>query len=142
MSFARNILLVVLFGIVFVLPTSIATAVTSGCNDNDPNTVCDIFDKTCTTNPDVAGCQDRDQSPEKNSLYGSDGVLTKATRLVAILVGIASVIMIMIGGFKYVVSSGDSASVNSAKNTILYAVIGLVVSLIAQAIVLLVVNGL
>ena len=51
-----------------------------------------------------------------------------------ILGGIA-VIMIIIGGFRYVISQGDSGSVTSAKNTILYAVIGLVIASFATAIV-------
>jgi hypothetical protein len=51
------------------------------------------------------------------------------------VVGVVSVIMIIIGGFKYIISSGDSANVTSAKNTILYAIIGLVVVLLAQIIV-------
>jgi hypothetical protein len=48
--------------------------------------------------------------------------------------------MIIIGGFRYVVSGGDSAGVEGAKNTILYAVIGLVVALLAQAIVVFVIS--
>ena len=43
--------------------------------------------------------------------------------------------MIMVGGLKYMTSQGDSANVASAKNTILYAVIGLVVVALAQVIV-------
>ena len=51
-----------------------------------------------------------------------------------ILGGIA-VIMIVIGGFMYSVSAGDAGKVKNAKNTILYAVIGLVIALFATAIV-------
>jgi hypothetical protein len=46
--------------------------------------------------------------------------------------------MIVIGGIKFATSAGDSSGVSSAKNTILYAVIGLVVALMASGIVLLV----
>jgi cytochrome bd-type quinol oxidase subunit 2 len=56
------------------------------------------------------------------------------------VVGIASVIMIMVGGFKYITSQGDSGNVSSAKNTILYAIIGLVVVAFAQIIVQFVIN--
>lgn len=55
--------------------------------------------------------------------------------ILSIIVGVAAVIMIIIGGFRYVTSGGDSASVNGAKNTILYAIIGLVVVALAQFIV-------
>lgn len=51
-----------------------------------------------------------------------------------ILGGIA-VIMIVIGGFMYSVSAGDAGKVKNAKNTILYAVIGLVIASFATAIV-------
>lgn len=50
-------------------------------------------------------------------------------------VGIVSVIMIIIGGIRYTISNGDSSRITSAKNTILYSVVGLVVALLAYAIV-------
>ncbi len=53
----------------------------------------------------------------------------------SLVVGVTSVIMIIIGGFKYITSGGDSASVSSAKNTILYSLIGLVIVAFAQVIV-------
>lgn len=53
----------------------------------------------------------------------------------SIVVGVISVIMIIIGGLKYITSGGDSGNVTGAKNTILYAVIGLVVVALAQFIV-------
>lgn len=53
----------------------------------------------------------------------------------SIVVGVVAVIMIIIGGLKYITSSGDSNNVTSAKNTILYAIIGLVVVALAQFIV-------
>ncbi len=51
------------------------------------------------------------------------------------VVGIAAVIMIIIGGLRYVLSGGDSTGVNNAKNTILYALIGLVIVAMAQILV-------
>jgi len=51
------------------------------------------------------------------------------------VVGIVSVIMIIVGGFKYITSGGDSGAVTGAKNTILYAIVGLVVVVLAQVIV-------
>lgn len=62
---------------------------------------------------------------------GSDGVIVKAARLVGVVTGVASVVAIMVGGFKYIISNGDPSNVNSAKNTILYAIIGLVISVTA-----------
>lgn len=50
-------------------------------------------------------------------------------------IGSVSVIMIIVGGIRYVISDGDSSRIKSAKDTILYAVIGLVVALLAFVIV-------
>lgn len=56
------------------------------------------------------------------------------------VIAAVAVIMIILGGIKYVLSNGDSSQITSAKNTILYAVIGLVVALLSYAIVNFVVN--
>lgn len=50
-----------------------------------------------------------------------------------LLVGAIAVIMLVIGGFRYVVSSGNPSAVEGAKNTILYAIIGIVVAILAFA---------
>ena len=55
--------------------------------------------------------------------------------LFSLIVGVVAVIMIIIGGLKYITSGGDSGNVTGAKNTILYAVIGLVIVALSQFIV-------
>lgn len=64
-----------------------------------------------------------------------EGVIGTAINLISLIVGVIAVIMIIIGGLKYIMSSGDSNNINSAKNTILYAIIGLVIVAFAQVIV-------
>ncbi|HUD11346.1 MAG TPA: hypothetical protein VMS08_02970 [Candidatus Saccharimonadia bacterium] len=51
------------------------------------------------------------------------------------VIGAVSVIMIIIGGLRYVTSNGDSKSIEGAKNTILYAIVGIVVAIASYAIV-------
>ena len=58
------------------------------------------------------------------------------------ITGMVAVIMIVIGGLRYVTSNGDSNQASQAKNTILYAVIGLVVAIMAYAIVNFVITSL
>lgn len=58
------------------------------------------------------------------------------------LTAAVAVVMLIVGGFKYVTSGGDQNTVKSAKNTIQYAVIGLVVAILAYAIVRFVSRGL
>lgn len=60
--------------------------------------------------------------------------------LFSFVVGIIAVIMIIVGGIRFVLSGGDSAATGSARNTVLYAVIGLVVVALAQIIVHFVLN--
>lgn len=60
--------------------------------------------------------------------------------IISLIVGIAAVIMIVIGGFKFVTSGGDSNAVKSARSTIIYAIVGLIVVLLAQVIVRFVLN--
>ncbi|HET9098138.1 MAG TPA: hypothetical protein VFN51_00820 [Candidatus Saccharimonadales bacterium] len=62
-------------------------------------------------------------------------VIADVIRIISILVGVIAIIMIIIGGFRYMTSGGDSGKVSSAKNTIVYAIIGLAVAVLAQFIV-------
>jgi hypothetical protein len=62
-------------------------------------------------------------------------LITDAINLFSIIVGIVAVIMIIVGGFKYITSGGDSGNITSAKNTIIYAVIGLIIVALAQFLV-------
>lgn len=64
-----------------------------------------------------------------------NNILRTIIHLFSLVVGIVSVIMIIIGGFKYITSGGNDSNVAGAKNTIVYAIIGLVVVALAQFIV-------
>ncbi len=75
------------------------------------------------------------------NLIGPEGVFTQVTNTVLYIVGIVSVIMLIYGGLRYVISGGDSKKVTDAKNTILYAIIGLIISILAFAIVNFVINA-
>jgi hypothetical protein len=55
--------------------------------------------------------------------------------LFSIIIGIVAVIMIIVAGLRYVTAGGDANSIGSAKNTLIYAVIGLIVAALAQIIV-------
>ena len=76
--------------------------------------------------------QGEDQATD---LFGQDGIFQTITNVLLFIIGAISVIMLIIGGIRYVVSGGDQAAVTSAKNTILYAVVGIVVAILAYALV-------
>jgi len=85
-------------------------------------------------NPDLGACN------KASSDSGFKSIIKTVINVLTIVVGAVSVVMIIIGGFRYVVSNGDSNSVSGAKNTIMYAVVGLVIALSAQLIVAFVIN--
>ena len=72
---------------------------------------------------------------QQSDLFGEEGVYKIITNVLLFIIGAVSVIMLIIGGIRYVVSGGDSAAVTSAKNTILYAIVGIVVAILAYALV-------
>jgi multisubunit Na+/H+ antiporter MnhB subunit len=78
------------------------------------------------------------QSGTNSSLTG---MIRTAVNILLFLTSAIAVVMIIYGGIKYVTSRGEAADVASAKNTILYAVVGLVVAILAYAIVGFVVNA-
>ena len=68
-------------------------------------------------------------------LVGPDGVFTKISNTLLLIIGVISVVMLIYGGFRYIISGGDNKKVTDAKNNILYAIIGLIISLLAYAII-------
>ena len=68
----------------------------------------------------------------------TDGVTSfvrTIVKILSIVVGIAAVIMIIVSGMKYITSGGDSGKVSSAKSTLIYAIIGLIIAALAQFLV-------
>lgn len=69
----------------------------------------------------------------------ANGTLQKVAHTVvnifSIIVGIVAVVMVIYGGFRYITSGGDSGRVGNAKNTLIYAIIGLIIVALAQFLV-------
>lgn len=72
---------------------------------------------------------------QQSELFGSGSIFETVVNVLLFIVGAIAVIMLIYGGFKYVISGGDAGAVTSAKNTILYAVVGIIVALLAYAII-------
>ncbi|MBQ3429897.1 hypothetical protein IJG21_00540 [Candidatus Saccharibacteria bacterium] len=86
-----------------------------------------------------AGIQDgADVTKEGNELGQAGDLETTVKNVINIIlyvIGIVAVVMMIFGGFQYITSAGDAAKVTKAKNTILYGVVGLVIAILAYAIV-------
>lgn len=77
----------------------------------------------------AADCDTQDPDEAVNN------IIATVINIFSLVVGVVSVIMIIVGGLKYITSGGDSGNVSGAKNTILYAIVGLVIVALAQVIV-------
>ena len=66
---------------------------------------------------------------------GVSSIVKAAVSILSYIVGVAAVIMVIVAGFKYVTSAGDSGRISSAKNTLVYALVGLAVAALAQVLV-------
>ena len=82
---------------------------------------------------DGASAARGDDTPD--NLFGNDGIFKTITNTILYVLGAISVIMLIYGGIRYTLSGGDSAQVTAAKNTIMYAVVGVIVALLAYAII-------
>ncbi len=71
-----------------------------------------------------------------DTLFGGDGsIFTTVVNVMLFIIGAICVIMLIWGGIRYTTSAGNAASVTAAKNTIMYAIIGLVIAFLAFALV-------
>lgn len=127
----KNKLLVLASLLMFALPLSAPALAacspgTTGNNDCIQGGLCQGAQGLSVT-PGTQACTEQQS--------GLQGTVTTVVNVLSVVVGIVAVIMIIIGGFRYVTSGGKQESVSAAKNTILYAVIGLVIVALAQVIV-------
>jgi hypothetical protein len=82
---------------------------------------------------DGAGAAKGSNTPD--NLFGQGGMFQTITNVLLFIIGAVAVIMLIIGGIRYTVSAGDSNAITSAKNTILYAIVGIIVAILAYAVV-------
>ena|SRR5687768_849901 len=86
-----------------------------------------VFDQ-CGSNADAAVCKAQSED-------SATGMIKIVINILLFIIGIIAVIMIIVGGIRYTLSNGNASSVKEAKDTILYAVVGLIIAMMAYAIV-------
>lgn len=114
-----------------IAPMALTTSSASAAN-TIANSLCDGVDATgdgCTANGDTA-----------SATSGIKTIAGNVTKIFTVVVGAISVIMIIYGGFRYITSGGASDKVGAAKNTLIYAIIGLIIVALANVIVSIVIN--
>lgn len=105
----------------------------------DPNA------QICSTGSSGASSTDlckSESSTPSDPVFGPNGLASVVVEIFSIVIGIAAVLMIVFAGFEYTTSGGDSQKLNTAKNTIIFAVVGLAIAALAQIIVFFVFNHL
>jgi hypothetical protein len=127
----KQYLLIALTSLTFATPALVpaVAGAAAGCTDTITNGI-------ATGGNGAAGSGS--QIDCQTTQVGDSNITTLANKIVnifSIIVGAVAVIMIIYGGFRYITSGGDSGRVGSAKNTLIYAVIGLIIVAVAQLIV-------
>lgn len=103
-----------------------------------------IFDKLTyfATNADIGPIQvGQDELGPGVGVTADGGTLDGVLNLVFALIGALSVLFLIIGAIRYVLSAGDASQLQKAKDTMLYAIVGVLVALSAFAIVAFVSSG-
>lgn len=85
--------------------------------------------------PDVFSGQYRGEGQPATLFDGPTAIVPKVINLMLFIVGVLAIFMMIYGGIRYVLSGGDNGKVKDAKNTILYAILGLIVAILGYAIV-------
>jgi hypothetical protein len=126
-----------------VLPIAffmLLTPVTTFAASAPASDISDACKKAATANNNVMPtyCSETTSATDtntNNALTGPNGILTTVTNVVGLIAGIVAVVVIIIAGGKFVLSRGDSAKIVSARQQILYALVGLVVIVVARQII-------
>lgn len=91
----------------------------------------DPLAESCKIDPTAPICQSVSSS---KPLFGANSFWTNLINTIIYVIGAISALMIVIGGLRYTISGGDSGQTKSAKDTIIYAVVGVVIAILSYAI--------
>jgi hypothetical protein len=106
-----------------------------GCSSDIRSNLCSGANLSATNAPATGTECDAIDDPTTGGTSGFNTLVKNIINIFSLVVGIVAVIMILFAGFRYITSGGNDGNVGNAKNTILYAVIGLVIVALAQVIV-------
>lgn len=126
----KRLLLSVSLAGLFALPMLSFVPVAAQCTSSGTPDIQGCVSTGTCLNTNTSSC-DTQGTPEDRV----NAIIRLVINIFSLVVGVVAVIMIIIGGFKYITSGGDSGNVSSAKNTIMYALIGLIIVALAQIIV-------
>ncbi len=133
-KFILLILTVELFGFWFARPLLAAT--TAATTTTQKNSCQQLEARFKAINPDGSGFTDPKSSTDIYPKYCTvTDVMKKALNTLFALSGTAAVLFIVLGGFQYMTSAGNQEQADKGKKTLMYAVIGLIIIILATTIV-------
>src|SRR5665213_3111363 len=125
----KSFILITLASSTLLVPALATTVVATASADT-------ISDSVCTgINNAANGSNINTCGTAGTSSTNLSAIASKIVSIFSVIVGIVAVIMIIYGGFRYITSGGDSGKVGNAKNSLIYALVGLVIVALAQVIV-------
>lgn len=122
-NIVKNIFIVSFMSLMLLVPSSVHAF--------------DPFSKACEGSEDAKNsslCKEK-AAVDPDPIYGPNGIINKIANIIAVVAGLAAVIIIMLSGLKMIMSNGDSKKLSDSRNAIIYASIGLVVIAMARVIV-------
>lgn len=95
----------------------------------------DVTSEACQGISDSAVCKEAQQGQNSNPLFGPEGILTSAVSLLGFVVGVLSVIVLIVAGIRFAINGSNAQEITTARNTVIYAVVGILVAILAQGVV-------
>jgi hypothetical protein len=126
----KQAIVTLIAGAALLVPLSVPVMVYAGSGANITDNLCGGVELDATSGADGT-CATTTTTGETEA----NRLIKNVINVFSLVVGVVAVIMIIVGGFRYITSGGSDSSVSGAKNTILYAIIGLVIVALAQIIV-------
>ena len=99
-----------------------------------------ISDSVCGAAQDLTVDSTKTCADTKGSEKNFQNLLATIVNVLSLVVGALAVVMIIFAGFRYITSGGNQEGVKSAKQALIYAIIGIIIVALAQIIVKFVLN--
>lgn len=100
-----------------------------------PSPIASAFDPNAEVCRDGAARQSSVCDTDRNPIVGNDGILLEIVNIIALVAGFAAVIVIIIAGFQFVFSNGDSSKISTARNALVFAIVGLIIIALSRVII-------
>ena len=121
----KNLIMAAALPLAIAAPLALAPVASAACDGIQQSIAQGVNDAVGDN-----GCQTSSQGN-----VSLQDIASKIVNLLSVIVGVVAVIMIIVGGFRYIASGGASDKVSGAKNTLIYAIVGLIIVALAQFIV-------